>query len=200
MRDMNDGSTDQPDFGLPPVTALNRFSGLSAGELPVVVDEPRRAAERWAVPVGRYRLLVEPAIECELSEWVTIWPVPNTPRWISGVINLRGTLVPVFDLRPLFPAHVDWPPRNRKLLFVVGSGDNAGAIVTDGLPYRQRLDDAPADPVPDELPGAIAAWVSAAYGQGDVCWLDCDLPGLLQELGTRTDNNIAGADRHETPT
>jgi len=197
---MADNSIKPPSLGLRPVAALSRFSGLAPEELPVAPVEHKPAEERWAVPVGRYRLLVKPAVGCELSEWVSIWPVPNTPPWISGVINLRGTLVPVFDLRPLFTAQTEWPPRDKKLLFIVGAGESAGAIITEGLPHRQRLNaDAPTA-VPDDLPKPLALRVSAAYRQKDTWWLDCDLPELLQDLGTRVDNNIAGVEEHETPT
>lgn len=198
---MTDNNLKSRSLGLRPVAALSRFPGLAPEELPVAPVEQEPEAERWAVPIGPYRLLVEPEVGCELSEWAPVWPVPNTPRWISGVINLRGTLVPVFDLRPLFTAQTDWPPRNKKLLFIVGAGDNAGAIIAEGLPYRQRLNDGEAlDTVPDALPEPLALRVSAAYRQKDVLWLDCDLPGLLQDLGTRVDNNIAGVEEHETPT
>ena len=29
-------------------------------------------------------------------------PVPNTPRFVKGVINLRGTLIPIVDLKEMF--------------------------------------------------------------------------------------------------
>jgi purine-binding chemotaxis protein CheW len=34
----------------------------------------------------------------ELIEYDTVTKVPKTPRWIRGVINLRGSVVPVVDL------------------------------------------------------------------------------------------------------
>ncbi|HEX5514819.1 MAG TPA: chemotaxis protein CheW [Gammaproteobacteria bacterium] len=198
---MADNNAKSRSLGPRPVAALSRFPGLAPEELPVAPVEHKPETERWAVPLGPYRLLVEPEVGCELSEWAPVWPVPNTPRWISGVMNLRGTLVPVFDLRPLFKAQANWSARNKKLLFVVGAGESAGAVIAEGLPYRQRLNDAEApDAVPEDLPEPLALRVSAAYRQKDVLWLDCDLPGLLQDLGTRVENNIAGVEEHETPT
>ncbi|MEX0730332.1 MAG: chemotaxis protein CheW [Aquisalimonadaceae bacterium] len=168
---------------LQPVAALNRFAGLSV-MLPEVTDARTQIRERWAVPIEGYRLLVDTDVQCELSEWLPECAVPNTPRWLTGVVNLRGTLVPVFDLRQLFPGD-GGRGRTRKLLFIVGSGESAAAMVVEGLPYRQRLDgEVPEAEVP-ELPAALAAKVSAAYRRNGVWWLDCDLPGLLRELGTQ---------------
>ena len=35
----------------------------------------------------------------EIRGWETVARVPNTPAYIKGVLNLRGTAVPVIDLR-----------------------------------------------------------------------------------------------------
>jgi hypothetical protein len=44
----------------------------------------------------------------ELIEYDTVTPVPKTPEWVRGVINLRGSVVPVIDLAVKFrlPASV----------------------------------------------------------------------------------------------
>ena len=47
------------------------------------------ADEEYAVRVQRVR---------EILEYETITPVPRTPPWIRGVMNLRGGVVPVVDL------------------------------------------------------------------------------------------------------
>lgn len=38
----------------------------------------------------------------EIKGWDTVTPIPNTPDFIKGVINLRGTIVPIIDLRERF--------------------------------------------------------------------------------------------------
>jgi purine-binding chemotaxis protein CheW len=46
--------------------------------------------EEFAVPVGRIR---------EIIPWQEITPVPQAAGYVLGVINLRGKVVPVMDLR-----------------------------------------------------------------------------------------------------
>jgi purine-binding chemotaxis protein CheW len=38
----------------------------------------------------------------EIIEYDTVTEVPKTPEWVRGVINLRGSVVPVIDLAPKF--------------------------------------------------------------------------------------------------
>lgn len=38
----------------------------------------------------------------EIKEWDTITSLPNAPSYVRGVINLRGTIVPIIDLRQRF--------------------------------------------------------------------------------------------------
>ncbi len=35
----------------------------------------------------------------EIKGWSAVTPIPNTPAFVKGVMNLRGTIVPVIDLR-----------------------------------------------------------------------------------------------------
>lgn len=51
------------------------------------------ANEHYSVPVLKVR---------EIMRLCPITPVPHMPRFIQGVINLRGKIVPVIDLRERF--------------------------------------------------------------------------------------------------
>ena len=44
----------------------------------------------YALPVGNV---------AEILRMVAIAPVPEAPQWLPGVINLRGRVIPVIDLR-----------------------------------------------------------------------------------------------------
>jgi purine-binding chemotaxis protein CheW len=38
----------------------------------------------------------------EIKGFTAVTPIPNSPAFVKGVMNLRGTVVPVFDLRLKF--------------------------------------------------------------------------------------------------
>ena len=51
------------------------------------------ATEEYAVDILRVQ---------EIKGWSKVTMIPNTPNYICGVINLRGTIVPIIDLRVRF--------------------------------------------------------------------------------------------------
>jgi len=51
------------------------------------------ATEEYAVDILRVQ---------EIKGWSKVTTIPNTPSYICGVINLRGTIVPIIDLRVRF--------------------------------------------------------------------------------------------------
>jgi len=51
------------------------------------------ADEEYGVDILRVR---------EIRGWEKVTPVPNSPGYVKGVLNLRGAIVPVVDLRVRF--------------------------------------------------------------------------------------------------
>lgn len=165
-----------------PVAALTRFRGVTPDSGLPLVPAAQQAEDRWAVPVAGYWLLVEPDLGCELAEWSPPCRIPNMPAWLRGVTNVRGTLVPIFDLHPLL-ADAGRKASGKPMLFVLGEGEQAGALVVNGLPYRQRLDGRLMPETPPELPDPLAECVRAAYRHNGEWLLDCDLTRAMKGLG-----------------
>ncbi len=68
----------------------------------------------------------------EIRGWTAATPVPNAPQHFRGVINLRGTVVPVLDLRRKFRMAV--PDDDRlSVTVVVRVGGRVVGLVVDGV-------------------------------------------------------------------
>lgn len=52
--------------------------------------------------VGAWGLLLDSHVFCEIVDHNKISLLPNVQPWFNGVLNLRGTIVPVIDLHILF--------------------------------------------------------------------------------------------------
>ena len=52
--------------------------------------------------IGRGQYLLPLNKVLEIIRYVTPTPVPQTPPWVSGVMNLRGRVIPVMDLAVKF--------------------------------------------------------------------------------------------------
>src|SRR6266480_6978270 len=106
---------------------------ISPGELPNVQAE--------SVVVGQ-QYLVFSLLECELAfkaehidgveRLADVTPVPNVASWISGVINLRGSIASVVDLRAfLGTERLPFNPRTR--LLSVKSNEMVICLVVDSV-------------------------------------------------------------------
>src|SRR5579863_2982778 len=82
----------------------------------------------------------------EIIEYDTVTQVPKTPEWIRGVINLRGSVVPVIDLAVKFR---QTPSVAGKLTCIVitelQSGDEAAVMGIMADSVRQVIDLRPQD-------------------------------------------------------
>jgi purine-binding chemotaxis protein CheW len=106
---------------------------ISPGDLPSVQTE--------AVVVGE-QYLVFSLLECELAlkaehidgveRLADVTPVPNVASWISGVINLRGSIASVVDLRAfLGMERLPFNPRTR--LLSVRNNEMVICLVVDSV-------------------------------------------------------------------
>lgn len=61
-----------------------------------------RSLQLIAFSIGEQIYGVEITTVREIRAWNGATPLPNTREFVRGVINLRGTIVPIFDLRARF--------------------------------------------------------------------------------------------------
>lgn len=176
---MSDPADDSraPDW-LSPSAALTRFQ-LGDAELALggAMDlEP----VRYGVRVGDLRILLPENTVSEVLDRSNIFPIPNTAAWFEGLINLRGNVVPVFDIRSLFGTVP--VAGERQMLLVIDKGENALGIAIDGLPVPAP-DSAPLGQRP-LLPGVLEKFTASVFEQDDRLWLEVDVPGLVGSLST----------------
>jgi len=67
----------------------------------------------------------------EIKGWDTATEIPNTPEYIRGIINLRGTIVPIVDLRKRF--HMEAVAYTSTTVVVVLKVKGAGGERTMGF-------------------------------------------------------------------
>jgi purine-binding chemotaxis protein CheW len=96
----------------------------------------------------------------ELVRAVAIVPLPRAPDIVEGVINLRGKVVPVLDIRSRFrlPAR---PVEPSDHLIVATTGEHVVAIRADRAVNLVRIDQADLDEARGLVPGVEhVAWVA----------------------------------------
>lgn len=88
-----------------------------AGELQLVGF--RVGQQSYALPIEAVREIVRPP---------EITLVPQSPDHVAGVMNLRGRILPVVDLRKRFSSPVESSPKNR-VLVTSSDGKLVGLLV-----------------------------------------------------------------------
>ena len=139
---------------------------------------------RFGFQLGSLNLLIKDAGRCEVITKKTIYPLPNTSRWISGLINNRGELTPVFDLKSrIFGEHE--PGERTRELIVLGTSSDAFAVFIDGLPLTIDLD---ADEltvintVPTNTPELIKQYSTRVYRLESQIWYEIDYHQLITDI------------------
>ena len=93
----------------------------------------------------------------EIKGWDTVTQIPNTPEYIRGVINLRGTIVPIIDMRARFKLEdLAYGPTTVVIVLKVESDEKSRimGIVVDGVSDVYNMPDEEIKPSPD-FGGAI---------------------------------------------
>jgi purine-binding chemotaxis protein CheW len=68
----------------------------------------------------------------EIRGWMSVTPLPNSPAYIKGVLNLRGTIIPVIDLRVRFKLPFR-PYDTLTVIVVVNIRDRLAGLVVDSV-------------------------------------------------------------------
>lgn len=177
---MIESQTGAAQEWLSPSAALN--------QLHLDEQELRAGAEQWAVEhqqlrhgvkIGPFSVLLPSDTVSEVVKGSAIYHLPKTASWVKGLLNLRGNLVPVFNLAE----HFDATAKASELpqLLAVGKGEQAIALIVDGIPKlastRQPISHSALT-----LPDGIRNHVHGAYVEEETMWLELDLPGLVESL------------------
>jgi purine-binding chemotaxis protein CheW len=94
------------------------------------------ANEVYGINIGTVR---------EIIRMQTVTYVPDSPDFVEGVINLRGRVIPVVDLRKRFGLPVSDATNESRVLVVDISGDDIGVIV-DAVTEVQRISEDSIEP------------------------------------------------------
>lgn len=65
----------------------------------------------------------------EIKAWTATTRLPNTPDYMRGVINLRGAVVPIFDLRGRFNLGLADPTKNHVVIILNVNNRTVGILV-----------------------------------------------------------------------
>lgn len=114
----------------------------------------------------------------EIIRMEQITALPNAPEYVEGVINLRGKIVPVVDLRKRFGERVVSRHKKNRILFAEIGGNMTGLIV-DSASEVLRISPADIEPAPSILGEAESHYVKGVAKLPNRLIILIDLTRLL---------------------
>jgi purine-binding chemotaxis protein CheW len=95
-----------------------------------------------------------------IEKYQEVVKVPNTPEYITGIINLRGGVLPIYCLRKKFNLQEKEPDDNTKIIVTVTNGMKIGFIV-DSVQEILNIDEANIEETPKIVTGINRKYIKS---------------------------------------
>ncbi|MFW2371814.1 MAG: chemotaxis protein CheW [Gammaproteobacteria bacterium] len=171
----------QPGTWMTPEEALTRFQGPGVSLLDLDIQaQDKEALKRYGFEIGNLGFLINRETICEVVKDFKIFPIPNTSSWMRGWINLRGNLIPVYDLSLLLGL-ADVPKYYENLLILDKQSESIGILI-ENLP---KSCDVSNWQIMDHIPNMkldMTNCVRQTYRTNDRIWLDLEHKIFFESL------------------
>jgi purine-binding chemotaxis protein CheW len=116
--------------------------------------------------VGTEEFAVDILLTKEVVVPREVTPVPDTEEFVEGVMNLRGSLLPVLDLRKRLRARPT-AARSEQRMIIATIDDRVAALIVDGASEVIRVADDMIEPAPDVITEMGAGYVEGIVNLKD---------------------------------
>ncbi|MDH5784666.1 MAG: chemotaxis protein CheW [Chromatiales bacterium] len=124
--------------------------------------------------IGDESFGVDILIVQEIIRSATITAVPNSPEFVEGVINLRGNIIPVVDLRKRLYLYTEESAGRRAWILILNISDRVVGFIVDQVTHVIKVSEDSVQPPPE----IVISGLESQYIQG-VCELDQHLLVIL---------------------
>ncbi len=152
------------------LAVLARKSLQSAQQLPAQLD----ATPQWSgvgfSMFGMYFVVSMGELN-EMLEVPNYTKLPGVQSWVKGVANVRGRLLPVFDLAAYFGNTLTGAKKQQRLLVIDREQIYAGLWVDQVFGMQYFPVDTRTDRLPESLPDAINHFVDGCFEYEGRSWV-----------------------------
>ncbi len=114
----------------------------------------------------------------EINRMVEITKVPQAPEYVEGVINLRGKVIPIIDLRKRFNLEIKEYDKNTRIVVVDITGNIMGMVV-DSVSEVLRLPQSTIEPPPEIVTGINSDYIKGVAKLEDRLLIFLDLSKVI---------------------
>jgi purine-binding chemotaxis protein CheW len=113
--------------------------------------------ELIAFRIGDQEFTVNIMAVREIRGWTPATPMPHTPNYMIGVINLRGAVLPIIDLSARFGLK-PVQPTERHVIIVVQVHDRIVGLLVDAVSDILTIGDDHIQPLPEVASDAVRSF------------------------------------------
>ena len=135
--------------------------------------ESIEAAGHWrgvGFRLGNRRLVSSFDEVMEILPMPAVTPVPGAQPWMLGVANVRGTLLPVVDLKQFLEGERTVVHDGQRMLVVRQSGGNVAVLIDELYGQRTFNDTHRAERAGGDEDGRYGHFISQVYRLADIDW------------------------------
>lgn len=167
----------------PEIDHFDPFVGIGKLE----EDEVRHL--RYGINISNQNLLFDKSILCEATINTNVYPIPNVPSWLNGMINLRGNLIPVFKIDKFLAVDKTEDKKN-KVVFVIGEGASAVGLLINELPVAVEIDEENIESIspPDNTPEIFSDAINNTYEVDEKIWLEINIESVIKNIKSHDTN------------
>lgn len=115
-----------------------------------------------------------------ITEYKGATKVPEAPYFVEGVINLRGSIIPIINLKKRFSIAESKAAEDCRVVLFNLDGTEIGFLV-DEANQVIKIDSEDIDPTPDILKGEDKAYIDGVGKVGNEIVIVLDLAKVLNE-------------------
>ena len=135
------------------------------------------ATRRFYYTVGQFNILIEKDLKAENLQTLSINTVPNAPIWCSGIVSVRGVIMPVIDMHIFLNTKKSDTAKSN---FIMLEHKDYSPIIfqTDNLPTTIDLGQYTYEECPKNTP----LWVENHLNNGETSIFEANHNQLLQQF------------------
>lgn len=107
-----------------------------------------------------------------------ITKLPHAPEFVEGVTNLRGSVVPIVDLRKRFGLECEAPTRDTRIM-IINLNDTLVGMVVDSVTQVVRISEDAIEPPPQMSVTANSAFIKGIAKFDNMLIILLDLKKVL---------------------
>ncbi len=150
-----------------PTTSVNTEAVATNGATTIAASMSGEFRQFVSFRVGTEDYAINIMAVREIKGWTATTLLPNQPEYVLGVLNLRGTIVPIYDLRARFglgmtqttPMHV---------IMIVSVQDRVVGLLADAVSDILTVNSAEIREVPDIERGGATEFLAGIIPVGEM--------------------------------